>query len=168
MIRNLAIAVLATACLLVHAEPAKPNAVHPTQKAAPKAQKTSAPSIQKVRPQPIDTADPTAEQLELASRVLVGSIECAQGIHITLTPDVPGPGRFLLETPTSHYIMHPVATSTGAIRLESNWAGAIWIQVANKSMLVSDIEGSRLADDCMHPEQVVAAQALAADASLLH
>lgn len=119
------------------------------------------------RPTAIDPADLTAEQLELASQVLVGRIDCALGESVTITPDVPVPGKFLLETAQAHYIMHPVASRTGAIRLESNWAGAVWIQVANKSMLVSDLDGSRLADDCIAPQQAIAAQAMAATPSLL-
>lgn len=168
MIRILTLAVLASACLTVLAGTAAEKPAHPTAQGAPKLQKPKVPVPSKSRPQAIDTAELTTEQMELASRVLVGHIDCAQGVQITLTPDVPVQGKFLLETAQSHFIMHPVATSTGAIRLESFWAGAVWIQVANKSMLVSDLDGSRLADDCLHPEQAVAAQAMASDSSLLH
>jgi hypothetical protein len=50
--------------------------------------------------------------------------------------------------------MKPVSTSTGAIRLEDEKAGAVWLQLANKSMLMDQKNGRRLADECAHPDQV--------------
>jgi hypothetical protein len=35
------------------------------------------------------------------------------------------------------YRMVPVASRTGALRLEDEKAGAVWIQIANKSMLMN-------------------------------
>jgi hypothetical protein len=54
--------------------------------------------------------------------------------------------------------MHPVSTSTGAIRLEDTKAGAVWLQLANKSMLMDQKRGRRIADECAHPEQMAFAQ----------
>ena len=56
--------------------------------------------------------------------------------------------------------MSPVATSTGAVRLEDTKAGAVWLQIANKSMLMNQRLGQRLADECMSSEQVVVAEAI--------
>jgi hypothetical protein len=53
--------------------------------------------------------------------------------------------------------MKPVTTSTGAIRLEDEKAGAVWLQLANKSMLMDQKNGRRLADECAHPDQVAVA-----------
>jgi hypothetical protein len=53
--------------------------------------------------------------------------------------------------------MFPVETSTGAIRLEDRKAGAVWLQLANKSMLMNQKLGQRLADTCMSPDQVAVA-----------
>ena len=53
--------------------------------------------------------------------------------------------------------MRPVATSTGTIRLEDEKAGAVWLQLANKSMLMDQKNGRRLADECTHPDQVAVA-----------
>jgi hypothetical protein len=58
------------------------------------------------------------------------------------------------------YRMTPVATSTGAVRLEDQKAGAVWLQIANKSMLMNQKLGQRMADECMSPEQVVVAEAI--------
>jgi hypothetical protein len=56
--------------------------------------------------------------------------------------------------------MFPVATTTGAIRLEDQKAGAVWLQLANKSMLMNQKLGIRLADECMSPAQVAMAEVL--------
>jgi len=52
------------------------------------------------------------------------------------------------------YWMKTVATTTGAIRLEDQKAGAVWLQLANKSMLMNQKNGRRVADECAHPDQV--------------
>jgi hypothetical protein len=39
-------------------------------------------------------------------------------------------------------------------------AGAMWLQLGNKSMLMSQKLGQRLADDCMSPEQITLAEDL--------
>jgi hypothetical protein len=38
--------------------------------------------------------------------------------------------------------------------LEDEKAGAVWLQLANKSMLMDQKNGRRLADECAHPDQV--------------
>ena len=47
--------------------------------------------------------------------------------------------------------MHPVESRTGAIRLEDPKRGAMWLQLGNKSMLMSQKLGQRLADECHEP-----------------
>lgn len=54
--------------------------------------------------------------------------------------------------------MFPVETSTGAIRLEDPKAGAVWLQLANKSMLMSQKLGQRMADACINPDQALVAE----------
>ncbi len=49
--------------------------------------------------------------------------------------------------------MHPVESRTGAIRLEDPARGALVLQLGNKSMLMSQKLGQRLADECQSPEQ---------------
>jgi hypothetical protein len=100
------------------------------------------------------------EQMAVASKVLVGKIPCELSVNITMTPDVRSAGRFLLEMGHDKYVMTPVVTTTGAVRLEDAASGAVWIQVANKSMLMNQKLGKRLADACTHPEQLLVAQAM--------
>ena len=69
-------------------------------------------------------------------------------------------GRFGLEAARKRYLLDPVVTSTGAVRLEEVSSGAVWLQLANKSMLMNQKLGQRIADDCMNPQQLLVAQAL--------
>ena len=50
--------------------------------------------------------------------------------------------------------------TTGAVRLEDPRGGAVWLQVANKSMLMNQKIGQRLADDCKSEEQTRVAEAM--------
>jgi hypothetical protein len=75
-----------------------------------------------------------------------------------MTADQHAPGYFNLQGQGYKYRMRPVTTSTGAIRLEDEKAGAVWLQLANKSMLMDQKKGRRLADECAHPDQVAVAK----------
>ena len=92
--------------------------------------------------------------LELAKRVYVGTIPCELGASVTITPSSRRPGFFLVQTGKTRFRMHPVESRTGAIRLEDGRAGAMWLQLGNKSMLMNQKQGQRLADECMSPAQV--------------
>ncbi len=94
------------------------------------------------------------EELNIAQRVHQGRLPCELGASVRIEPDQLQPGYFHVQGKGFRYRMHPVATSTGAIRLEDKQAGAVWLQLANKSMLMDQKKGQRLADECAHPEQM--------------
>lgn len=98
--------------------------------------------------------------MEIAKRVFTGVIPCELGASVTITPNEKHPGFFLVQTKTAKFSMHPVQARTGAIRLEDPKAGALWIQLGNKSMLMSQKLGQRLADECMSPVQLTMADDL--------
>lgn len=98
--------------------------------------------------------------LEIAKRVYVGVIPCELGASVTITPNEKRPGFFLVQTKTAKFRMHPVEARTGAVRLEDPRGGALWIQLGNKSMLMSQKLGQRLADECMSPAQLTLADEL--------
>jgi hypothetical protein len=100
----------------------------------------------------------TPEELAIAERVHVGSLPCELGASVSLSPDSKAPGYFNVQGKNFKYRMFPVATTTGAIRLEDHKAGAVWLQLANKSMLMNQKLGVRLADECMSPAQVAIAE----------
>jgi hypothetical protein len=112
---------------------------------------------------PVDDETPvqlTEEELELAKRVHVGLIHCELGSSVTITANEKRPGYFLIKTKTASFRMHPVVSRTGAIRLEDPKAEAMWLQLGNKSMLMSQKLGQRLADDCISPDQAIVAEML--------
>ena len=117
--------------------------------------------------QAIEEATPTSEpdpsiklsaaELDVAKRVHVGEIQCELGAKVTIRA-MKREGFFFVVRGVNRFIMHPVASRTGAIRLEDPVRGALWLQLGNKSMLMNQKEGKRLADECQSPEQVQFAQ----------
>ncbi len=102
----------------------------------------------------------TPEELAIAERVYTGHMPCELGNSVTVTRDTGRPGYFDVQIRSAKYRMIPVATTTGAIRLEDQAAGAVWLQILNKSMLMNHKQGQRLADECVSAEQRVIAEGL--------
>ena len=100
------------------------------------------------------------DELAIAERVHVGRIPCELGAFVTVSPEPASPGHFHIEGKGFKYFMAPVATTTGTVRLEDKKGGAVWLQIANKSMLMNQKLGQRLADECMSPAQYQVAQAI--------
>lgn len=99
-----------------------------------------------------------AAELAIAERVHVGALPCELGHTVQLTADAERPGYFDLQMAKTRYRLVPVPTSTGAIRLEDARTGAVWLQLANKSMLMNHKLGQRMADECKSPQQVAVAE----------
>lgn len=100
------------------------------------------------------------DELAIAERVHTGHIPCELGASVNITPDPAAPGHFRVVGKGFSYYMTPVGTSTGVVRLEDQQRGAVWLQIANKSMLMNQKLGQRLADECMSPEQTQVAEAI--------
>jgi hypothetical protein len=79
----------------------------------------------------------------------VGEIPCELGAKVDQHRAGTREGFFLVRTKAHAVRMHPVESRTGAIRLEDPKCGAMWLQLGNKSMLMSQKLGQRLADECM-------------------
>jgi len=106
------------------------------------------------------THDLSPLELEVARAVHVGEMQCELGGKVTVRA-LKREGYFLVSTNKGlRFRMHPAESRTGAIRLEDPKRGAMWLQLGNKSMLMSQKLGQRLADECHSPEQVTFAQAL--------
>lgn len=173
---NKTLALIAAAALAlplaVNAQTAAPSkpAAKAAAKPAAKSTTTTTAKKRKVTPRaakaveevtPIDTSTDIAlneADLAVAQRVYTGKIQCELGADVTITADDKKAGFFTVSTKGAHYRMHPVESRTGAIRLEDPKAGAMWLQIANKSMLMNQKQGLRLADECMAPAQVAFAE----------
>ena len=167
-----AAAFLATAGLATaQTPPAKPAAAaaKPAAKPAVKKQPTINPSSRtnlKSAAKNVAAGIEAAEaalspaELAIAERVHLGNLPCELGAFVNLTADAKNPGYFDVQGKAFKYRMFPVATTTGAIRLEDHKAGAVWLQLANKSMLMNQKLGIRLADECMSADQMKVAEAI--------
>lgn len=107
---------------------------------------------------PVADAVLTEGDIEVAKRVYTGKIQCELGADVTVTADDAKPGFFTVSTKGAKYRMHPVESRTGAIRLEDSGAGAMWLQLGNKSMLMNQKQGVRMADECQAAPQVAFAE----------
>ena len=115
---------------------------------------------------PVAAAAPVAltqEQLSIAQIVQTGRVQCAEGQSVTITPDAKTNGAFDLQFGSVRYDVVPVATKSGAIRLEDTRTGVVFMQLANKSMLFNERQGKRLADDCISPAQQAVADSMRAN-----
>ncbi len=95
--------------------------------------------------------------------VHTGRMVCELGNSVTVTPDTQQPSRFVVQMKKYTYLMTPVETTTGAVRLEDAQAGAMWLQLPNKSMLMNSKLGQRMADECQSDHQVAVAQRMKLD-----
>ena len=100
------------------------------------------------------------ELMAIAERVFTGRIPCELGSNVALLPDPASPGYFTITNGAQRFRAIPVPTTTGAIRLEDKARGGVWLQLANKSMLLDEKNGKRLADECLSPAQKQVAEAM--------
>jgi hypothetical protein len=98
--------------------------------------------------------------MAVAEQVHTGRIVCELGNVVFITPDPQNRGFFMLQMGKNRFHVSPVSTTTGAIRLEDAQAGAMWLQLSNKSMLMNSKLGQRMADECQSPAQVAVADAM--------
>jgi hypothetical protein len=132
----------------------KPQVTKPADKAPPYKRASATPAIQ-----PSEVA-PEQERVLVAEQVHTGRMTCELGNFVTVTADPQNAGAFVVQIKQHKFHMVPVVSSTGAIRLEDAQAGAMWLQLANKSMLMNSKIGQRMADECQSPGQAAVAQAM--------
>ena len=169
MLLGLACLLSASVCAQTPVSKPKPSpaktAATKTKVSVPQANiaKTSAnKSAQPIKQPPAELRDQPMgpDELAIAERVHQGRLPCELGASVRLEADASQPGYFHVQGKGFRYRMHPVSTSTGAIRLEDKKAGAVWLQLANKSMLMDQNKGRRMADECAHPEQMAFAEGM--------
>lgn len=101
-------------------------------------------------------AEPPAaspDQLAAAERVYYGTYQCEFGKTAEVATLAKYPGYAEVKSGKQTWLMKPVASSTGAIRLEDLKGQFLVIQIANKSMLFDSKSGQRVLDGCMNAAQ---------------
>ena len=127
----------------------------PKPLAAYKRPSAPAPAPMVASDQPLDP-----QRTALAEQVHTGRMVCELGNAVHVTPDTQNADHFHVQMNKHLFHMRPVVSATGAIRLEDAQAGAMWLQLSNKSMLMNSKLGQRMADECQSPEQMAVAQAM--------
>ncbi|MFN8953947.1 MAG: hypothetical protein ACK52H_01425 [Burkholderiales bacterium] len=102
----------------------------------------------------------SSPEILIAQQIHQGNLPCELGVIVRIQADATQAGVFHVQGKGFRYRMLPVQTSTGALRLEDKKAGAVWLQLANKSMLMDQKRGRRMVDDCVHPHQLAVAEAM--------
>jgi hypothetical protein len=95
-----------------------------------------------------------------ADLIHTGRMVCELGNFVTVTADPQIPKQFIVQMQKHTFHMTQVVSATGATRLEDTQAGAMWLQLSNKSMLMNSKIGQRMADECQSPTQMAVAEAM--------
>ncbi|BEV16438.1 MliC family protein [Herbaspirillum sp. DW155] len=91
---------------------------------------------------------PAATQPSWATQLKTGAFSCEMGNKVEIRMEGRVTDGVTLVWKGSSYMMNPVSTSTGAVRLENKGEGLVWIQIPSKSMLLNSKIGQQLANDC--------------------
>ena len=143
---------LATACaLFAAASTATAQTAAPKKPAAASATKKAAPAKKVVEPAPPPTAD--AEQVDAAGRVYYGAYDCEFKQTVDIAESQKYPSYVDVHHGKATYLMKPVLSTTGAVRLEDVRGETLMVQISSKSMLLNVKTAQRIVDDCITPKQ---------------
>jgi hypothetical protein len=119
-------------------------------------------------------APASSEQISAAEQVYYGAHECEFNQTASIAANPHYAGYVDVKQGKTTYLMKPVLSSTGAVRLEDVKGQTLMVQIASKSMLLDVKAGRRIVDDCVsakHREamerrkQALLAEAAAASAA---
>ncbi|MCH2240531.1 MAG: hypothetical protein MK041_01060 [Aquabacterium sp.] len=139
-------------CLLLAACMALPG----VSSAATKKTRAAKPQATESQSLATPLAPASDEQIEAAKRAHVGRYLCEFGQEILLDRNDANPGYLNLKFKQQTWIMRPVLSSTGALRIEDTRGQAMLLQIAFKSMLLNTRTGQRIVDACVHEAQQAA------------
>ena len=143
---------LATACALFAASSAATaQTAAPKKPTAAKVTKKATPAKQAAEPAPPAAAD--AEQVDAAGRVYYGAYDCEFKQTVDIAASQKYPSYVDVQHGKATYLMKPVLSSTGAVRLEDVRGETLMVQIASKSMLLNVKTAQRIIDDCVSPKQ---------------
>jgi len=122
--------------------PAKPAAKPVAKKAA-----APAPAVTYVVP------DATPDQVKAAEMVYYGAYDCEFQQTVSITQSPKHSAYVDVKHSKGTWLMKPVLSGTGAIRLEDVRGETLMVQIASKSMLLNVKTAQRIVDDCVSPKQ---------------
>ena len=99
------------------------------------------------------------DQMKAANLVYYGLYDCEFNDKVNITQSATYPAYVDVTEKKNKWLMKPVLSSTGAIRLEDVGGETLMVQIATKSMLLNVKTGHRIVDDCISPKQREAIEA---------
>jgi membrane-bound inhibitor of C-type lysozyme len=100
---------------------------------------------------PLSAAD--EEQKTAAAAAHLGDYACEFNQSVKVSNNNLSPGYIDVTYKDQTWVMKPVLSSTGALRLEDVKERMLMLQIANKSMLMDTKSGQRVVDACQHEKQ---------------
>ncbi|MGE0311535.1 MAG: hypothetical protein AB7P21_07955 [Lautropia sp.] len=113
----------------------------------------AAQSAKKKAPAAQQVAAADESQMAASRVVYLGRSNCEFNQSISVTPNQQYPGYVDLAHGKKRWLMRPVISPTGAVRLEDVRNEALLIQIGSKTMLMNQKTGQRMVDNCIHPQQ---------------
>lgn len=162
----LAAALPATATAQAGAQPRSAAAPKPAAKPAPRPAPRPAarPATRPARaaaPLPEPPLEPASgEQIAAASLTHFGQYDCDFNQKVQVGLNTRHEGYVDVQFGAQRWVMKPVLSSTGALRLEDVRGRTLMLQIADKSMLMDVAAGRRLVDNCVHDAQRAAMAAI--------
>jgi len=145
---RLALAFLAAGAIAL---PATAQTAAPAAKPAAKAAAKPAPAAPKKPEMIIPEAYP--EQVKAAEMVYYGKYDCEFNQTVDIEQSPKHSSYVVVKHNKGEWLMKPVLSSTGAIRLEDVRGETLMVQIASKSMLLNTMTARRIVDECISPKQ---------------
>jgi len=134
----------------------------------PKPAAAAKPAGKSARKAPAQPTLPQAlpEQIDAAGRVYYGAYECEFNQSVTIAKSEKHAAYVDVRSGKSTWLMKPVLSTTGAVRLEDVKGETLLVQIATKSMLLNVKTARRIVDECVSARQrELIAEAKAAEAA---
>jgi hypothetical protein len=123
------------------------------QTTAAKPAKAAPKTVKKAPVSEVPVPDAGPDQVKAAEMVYYGKYDCEFNQNINILQSVKYSGYVDVKDGKSGWLMKPVLSTTGAIRLEDVRGETLMVQIASKSMLLNVKTGHRIVDDCISPKQ---------------
>lgn len=155
---NFAVALLvATAFVPAGTASAATEKSKPTQPVKKSSKQASKRGSKKIEPKHVAELPPPPAadegQIDASKRVYYGAYQCEFDNKVDITESTKFPAYVDVHHDKANYLMKPVLSATGAIRLEDVRGETLMVQISSKSMLLNVQTGHRIVDDCVSPKQ---------------
>ena len=117
------------------------------------AKKNPRPAKPAAAPRELKLPEATPDQEKAAELVYYGVYECEFNKNVNILASATHHFYFDVKHGKTTWLMKPVVSSTGAVRLEDVRGETLMVQIASKSMLLNVKTERRLVDACISPRQ---------------